>query len=214
MAVDYAKLTENLGRFYDFTDKVVLFVGAGGKQLLDSSIRTRKLIAIDQDVESLRELKTKLAAKGMPTSVDIVGSSFEDVTLCGDVVYFEFCLHEMADPQKVLSQARTLAPDIVVLDHLPGSDWVFYAAEEDEVRRSAEAIERFGVLRRETFCTEQRFRDPAELLAKVSGQGAVATQRAQCFAGAANIIIPMGYELALLSSHANVGQSLWASRRI
>jgi len=35
MAMDYGKLTENLGRFYDFTDKVVLFVGAGGRQLLD-----------------------------------------------------------------------------------------------------------------------------------------------------------------------------------
>ena len=198
MATDYHQLTENLCRFYDFSGKTVLFVGAGGRQLLDASIKTRKLIAIDQDVEALRELKTNVAAKGMQDCVDIVGSRLEEVALRGDVVYFEFCLHEMDDPQKALTHARTLAPDIVVFDHLPGSDWVFHAAEEDKVRRSAEAMERFGVRRRETFCTEQRFRYYAELLAKVAGQGMIASHRAQRFAGATNIAIPMSYELALV----------------
>jgi precorrin-6B methylase 2 len=198
LAADYGQLTRNLNRFCDFTGKVVLFVGAGGRQLLDPSIRTRKLIAIDQDVEALSQLKTNVAAKGMQGCVDIVGSSFEEVALRGDVVYFEFCLHEMEDPQKALFHARTLAQDIIVFDHLPGSDWVFHAAEEDKVRRSAEAMERFGVRRRETFCTEQRFRDHAELLVKVAGQGAIARQRAQRFAGTTNIAIPMSYELALL----------------
>jgi hypothetical protein len=198
LAVDYGKLTENLSSFYDFTDKIVLFVGAGGRQLFDPAIRVKKLIAIDQDVEALRELKTNVAARGMQNSVDVIGSSFEDVTLSGDVVYFEFCLHEMVDPLKALTHARALAPDIVVFDHSPGSDWVFHAAEEDKVRCSAEAMKHFGLRRRSTFRTEQRFQDHAELLAKVSGQGAMAIQRAQRFAGVANIVIPMSYELALL----------------
>ena len=98
MATDYRKLTENLSCFYDFTDKVVLFVGAGGRQLLDPDIKTRKLIAIDKNVEALKELHAAIAAKGKQDAVEIVGASFEDVTLSGDVVYFEFCLHEMADP--------------------------------------------------------------------------------------------------------------------
>jgi len=191
LAADYGQMTENLRCFYDFTDKIVLFVGAGGRQLLDLSIRTRKVIAIDENVQSLSELKSK-------NSVEVVGSRFEDVALRGDVVYFEFCLHEMDDPGKALCHARTLAPDIVVYDHAPGSEWVFYGDEEEEVRRSAEAMERFGVRRRETLRTEQRFRDHAELLAKVSPQGAIAIQRAQRFAGAMNIVIPMSYELALL----------------
>jgi len=66
-------------------------------------IRTKKLIAIDQDVEALRELKANVAAKGMQNCADIVGSSFEEVALRGDVVYFEFCMHEMDAPQKALS---------------------------------------------------------------------------------------------------------------
>lgn len=198
LATNYGKLTENLHRFYEFTGKVVLFVGAGGRQLLDPSIGAKKLIAIDENAQSLRELEANIAAKGMQNSVEVVGSSFEDVTAYGDVVYFEFCLHEMDDPQQALSHARALAPDIVVFDHLPGSEWVFHAAEEDKVCRSAEAMDRFGVRRRETFRTEQRFLNYDELLAKVSVQGTTAIHRAQRFAGAMNIIIPMTYELALL----------------
>ena len=62
LATDYAKLTENLSRFYDFTEKEVLFIGAAGRQLLDPSMRTRKLIAIDKDAEALQELKAKIVS--------------------------------------------------------------------------------------------------------------------------------------------------------
>ena len=198
LATDYAQLTKNLLRFYDFTNKVVLFVGAGGRQLLDPSAGTKKLIAIDQDVEALRELAANVAAKGIQESVEVVGGKFEDVALSGDVVYFEFCLHEMADPQKALTHAKNLARDIVVFDHSPDSEWIFYGAEEDKVRSSTQAMERFGLLRHERFHAEQRFEDYAELLAKVSGQGPIAIQRTQRFTCAANIVIPMRYELNLL----------------
>jgi len=122
LATDYAKLSENLSRFYDFTGKVVLFVGAGGRQLLDPAAPVRKLIAIDKDVEALRELEEYLVAKGLQDSVEVIGASFEEVAVHGDVVYFEFCLHEMADPEKALMHAKSLAPDIVVYDHSPGSE--------------------------------------------------------------------------------------------
>jgi len=198
VATDYAKLTENLLRFYDFTGKVVLFVGAGGKQLLGPSAGTKKLIAIDQDVEALRELAATVAEKGMQESVEVVGSRFEDVAQSGDAVYFEFCLHEMADPEKALTHAKNLAPDVVVFDHSPGSEWIYYGAEEDKVQCGAQAMERFGVRRRERFHAEQKFENYAELLAKVSPQGPIAIERAQQFAGATNIVIPMDYELNLL----------------
>ena len=50
-------------------------------------------------------------AKGLQDSVEVVGSKFEDVALSGDVAYFEFCLHEMADPNAALTHAKDLAPD-------------------------------------------------------------------------------------------------------
>ena len=198
MATDYAKLTANLSRFYDFTDKEVLFIGAAGRQLLDPDTRTRKLIAIDKDVETLKDLKAKIVAQGLQDSVSVVGASFEDVTLHGDVVYFEFCLHEMDDPEKALMHAKSLAPDIVVYDHSPGSEWIYHGAEEDKVSRSFAAMEHFGIRRRQTFHAEQRFSNYAELLAKVSPEGPLAVERAQRFAGAVDIVIPMSYELNLL----------------
>ncbi len=134
----------------------------------------------------------------MQDRVELVRARFEDVTSPADVVYFEFCLHEMADPQVALSRARTLAPDIVVYDHSPDSDWSFHSAEDEKVRRSAAAIERFGIRRRERFCVEQRFPSYVELIAKLSALGPMAVQRAQRFAGAANIVIPMPCDLLLL----------------
>jgi hypothetical protein len=198
LAADYNELTATLRCFYDFTSKIVLFVGPGGRQFLDPSIITKKLIRIDRNVKNLGELKKNLTAKGMRDSVEVVGADFEDVTLSGDVVYFEFCLHEIIDPQKALAHARALAPDVVVFDHLFGSDWAYYAAEEEKVRRSAEAMKRFGIRRRETFRTAQRFKDHVELLANVAEQGPLAIQRVQIFAGSTNIAIPMTCELALL----------------
>jgi predicted RNA methylase len=198
MAVDLQVLTANLVRFYDFRGKTVLFVGAGGRQLLDPSAGTRKLIAIDRDVKSLQELKANIVARGWQNSMEVVASNFEDVSLSGDVVYFEFCLHEMNDPQKSLSHARTLASDIVVYDHSPASEWIFYGAEEDKVARSAAVMERFGIRRRAAFHAEQRFPDYTDLLARLAGQGELAMQRAQRFAGATSIAIPMDYEVLLL----------------
>jgi hypothetical protein len=198
LATDYAKLTENLCRFYDFTDKVVLFIGAAGRQLLSPAARTRKLIAIDKDVDALRELKANVAAQGLEESVEVLGASFEQVTSRGDAVYFEFCLHEMEDPERALVHAKSLAPDIVVYDHSPGSEWIYYGAEEDKVPRSAAVMERFGIRRRQTFEAEQRFGNYSEFLLKVSPQGPLAIDRAQRFVDATNIVIPMSYELNLL----------------
>ena len=118
--------------------------------------------------------------------------------LAGDVVFSKFCLHEMADPTKALDHARTLAPDLVVYDHSPGSEWIYLGAEDVPVLRSAAAMERFGIRRQERFLAEQRFRTFEELMAKMTPQGQVAIQRIQRFSGAKDIVIPMAYELVLL----------------
>ena len=198
LATDYAQLAKNLLRFYDFTNKVVLFVGAGGRQLLDPSAGTKKLIAIDQDVEALRELAANVAAKGIQGSMEVVGSKFEDVALSAMWSISNFVCTRWPIPRRRLPTPRIWHATPVVFDHSPDSEWIFYGAEEDKVRSSTQAMERFGLKGRERFHTEQRFEDYAELLAKVSAQGPTAIQRAQRFAGATNIVIPMRYELNLL----------------
>ena len=197
MSTDFALLVANLRRFYDFTGKEVLFVGAGGGQLLDPAVRPARGIAIDPDREALEVLRRKVAALRLD-SFEYLASPFDEVTRRGDVVYFEFCLHEMANPAHALTHARTLAPEVVVFDHAAGSPWVYYAAEDEMIRRSSEAIQRFGVRRSFDFSAQQEFKDHAELLAKLAPQGSAAVARAAEFAGRANIVIPMPCMLALL----------------
>jgi SAM-dependent methyltransferase len=191
MAADYAKLAENLRSFYDFGDKVVLVVGAGGGKLFDPTVKPKKLIAIDRDPEALKQLEAKVTAAGGQDGVEYVAADFETVQTPGDVVYFEFCLHEMPDPEQALVHARELATDVVVLDHASDSQWPFYAAEDEKVHRSSEALKHLATRRCAAFCSEQRFKDYAELLIKLTPQGPVATQRAERFAGSTNIVIPM-----------------------
>ncbi len=198
MAADYARMSADLCRFYDFSGKVVLFIGAAGRQLLDPSMPVKKLIAIDKDAVALEVLRTDIAAKGLQDSVEVIGGDFEEVTAHGDAVYFEFCLHEMDDPARALRHAKSLASDIVVYDHSAGSEWIFYGAEEDKVARSLAALQHFGIRRRLTFEGEQRFASDDELLAKVALQGPLAVERARHFAGAQDIVIPFPYELNLL----------------
>src|SRR5215472_5122338 len=187
-----------LGEFYDFAGKVVLLVVGGHMQLLDPSSEIRKLIAVDKDRAALEEFEKKIAADGQQSSVEVIHGEFEKVTLHGDVVYFEFCLHEMADPFFSLKHAKTLAPEVVVFDHSPASEWVFYGAEEDQVRRSSLAVKDFGIQRHSSFVTGQRFGEYSELVSKMSAQGPLAFQRIERYSGATNFVIPMVCELALL----------------
>lgn len=198
MAADNAMLSRHLHRFYDFSAKVVLFVGAGGGGLFDPSVRPQKWIAIDRDAEALELLRQKIAVQPNPAPTEFIAAPFETVQIPGDVVYFEFCLHEFHDPQQALAHARTLAKDIVVFDHAPGSLWSFYAVEDELVRRSSDAVSRAGVRHCSAFRTEQRFPSYEELSAKLAPQGLAALARIANFAKERDITIPMDCLLVLL----------------
>jgi tRNA A58 N-methylase Trm61 len=199
MAADYKQMMQNLREFYDFSGKEVLAVGAGGGQLVELGRGTRKFTAIDNDPAAIRQLEARLAAHGLQDQVEIVNADFFKTSLHGDVVYFEFCLHEMDDPENALRHASTLAPDVLIFDHLPDSPWAFHAAEEDKVRRSTDTLAHFDCVRHQTFRTEQHFPDHAQLLEKISPQGELAVDRARRFLGQTNIVIPMTYGLTLLA---------------
>jgi Methyltransferase domain len=198
MAADYKQMEHNLRQFYDFSGKVVLGVGAGNGPFTDLVCEAGKLIVIDNDPVAIRQWEARVVAAGLQGRVDVIQADFSATSAHGDVVYFEFCLHEMDDPSQALRHALTLAPEVLIFDHLPDSEWAFYGAEEEKVRRSTEALVNFNCRRRQDFRTEQRFHNYQELRDKVSSQGTVALQRAERYRGANEIAIPMTYGLSLL----------------
>ena len=198
MVVNRSELTANLTKFYDFGGKAALYVGAGGGQLLGPASGVIKLVAIDSDAKSLKGFRSEAKTKWVGIPVQFVPRSFESVLVRADVVYFEFCLHEMPNPIKALGHAHSLAPDIVVMDHLPQSEWIFYGAEETQVLRSYNAVESFGTRRREVYRTEQRFKDYQELATRLSEAGEESLQRSLRLKGAKDIKIQMDYGLFLL----------------
>jgi hypothetical protein len=147
--------------------------------------------------------EAKVIAEGLQDRVEVIHADFCETSPRGDVVYFEFCLHEMNDPRQALRHALTLAPEVLIFDHLPESEWAFHAAEEDKVRRSTDALADFACARHQAFRTEQRFPEYRQLLEKVSCQGEVALQRAERYRDSTGIAIPMTYGLSLLCGESH-----------
>jgi predicted RNA methylase len=198
MATDINQIIANLRGFYDFSAKTVIAVGAGGGQLAEFGRKARRVVAVDSDARALQQLEQALAAKGLTDLFALRLGDFHDLRERADVVIFEFCLHEMPDPLQAVAHARTLAADVVVADHAPGSAWAYCCAEDEKVRRSSAALGRLGPRAQAEFHAEQRFPDHAALAARVSAQGPVASERCHDFAGQTEIVIPMIYSLTLL----------------
>jgi hypothetical protein len=191
-------MVAELQAFFDFSGKVVILVGAGTGKFIEACRGAEHLIAVDREAEVLGQFEQAIRARGLQGKASVICSDFLDVTSRGDVVYFEFCLHEMEDPQEALRHARELAPEVLIFDHLPGSPWTYYTNEDEKVRRSTNAMLTCGVQRREIHQGAQRFRDDAELRAMLASGGPVCLERIAGFREKSDIVIPMRYGLALL----------------
>lgn len=200
MATDYALIIRNLLSFYDFNGKKMIAIGAGGGQFVSYGRAPRRIVAIDQDAAALSELREAVAKNNMNDKFEFVHGDFlsMDLPVRGDVVLFDFCLHEMADAALALTRAGRMAGDVVVLDHGRTSEWAYYVVEEEKVKRSWRTLERFGVAWHQEYSAEHKFKDHAELLAKVKVQGPTAIERIEKFKTQTDITIPLTYELALV----------------
>ena len=198
MVVDRAQLTTNLSEFYDFSGRSVLYVGAGRGQLLRPTSGVASVVAIDRDSESLDGFRRVATTEWKGIPIRFVPRMFETVNAKGDTVYFEFCMHYMEDPEWTLNHARSLAGDIVIMDHLPESEWVYYWAGEEAVRRSTRAIETFGVRRRKAVTVVQRFEDWQALATRLADEGEESRRRVLELEGAKDIRMRMDYCLYLL----------------
>jgi len=199
MAADIGAILQRLLAFFDFSGKSVLAVGAGGGQFAEYARPMRKVLAIDRDLAAMRQLQEAAMRLGLQDRFEYWTGDFADCERHGDVVLFEFCLHEMDDPAGAVAKATALAPEVVVIDHAPGSPWVYFTAEDEKVDRSWQALGRLQVTRKCCYTAEQRFGNYEELHAKVRTQGAESIRRIERFREKTNITIPMTYALALIA---------------
>lgn len=200
MATDIAAILRNLESFCDFADKSVLHVGAGGGQFIGYAAKARSVLAVDPDPAAVALLETAIRDLGLEDRLTVVQREFESVEARVDIVFFEFCLHEMDDPAAALLHARSVAPEILVLDHEPASPWAWYTCETEKAERSWASVRRGPIVRESTFEAVQRFRDYSELHAKIQPLGAPALARIRKFEGRRDIGIEMGYAVALLQA--------------
>jgi predicted RNA methylase len=198
VATDVADIVSRLTAFYDLTDRAIVAVGAGGGQLAEYARGAARVIAIDPDVAAMDRLRAAVDAKGLIDRYTFLRDDFLAVRPRGDVVLFEFCLHLLADPERALVHASQLAPDVVVLDHAPGSQWMWCAAEETGVAAAWTAVARRNVRRTLDVSATQRFRDFGELEAKLSAQPPASRERIERLRGQRDISIDMPYRLALI----------------
>jgi len=198
MVVNRDELTANLIKFYDFRGKSLLYTGCGLGQLLPPESRVSSVAAIDRDAKALKAFRDVAKTKWAGIPIRFFPRKFETVNVKGDVAYFEFCMHMMDDPKFTLEHARSLAKDIVILDHLPGSKWVYFWAGEEDVLRSTKTIESFGVKRTMKFMTEQRFEDGKALARRLDRVGKEAKRRILELKDAKDIRMRMDYGLYLL----------------
>lgn len=201
MATDIERIVETLLEFHDFSGRTVLAVGAGGGQLVDYGTPALRVIAVDKDAAAVERLLAAVRERGLADKFTVVHCDFLALRLRAavDIALFEFCLHEMPLPRRALAHARRLAREVVVIDHAPGSRWSWFAAEEQDVERCWTAVETFPIARRHDVFAFQRFRDFAELDARLARQGPLSQARIDALRGQAPVVIPMPYRLVLLA---------------
>lgn len=198
MAVDTARIVLDLLAFHDFTDRLVIAVGAGGGQLAEYGRVARQVLAVDCDAAALAPLAARVRQLGLEDRFVLRHADLLAVGDSADVVLFEFSLHEMPDPGVALDHAMRLAPAVVVLDHSPGSPWAYHVVEEDKVTAAWRAVMERRPSRVRHHRLPHRFSSHRQLLERVSPQGEEAIRRASRFRDQTDITIPVGYGLALL----------------
>lgn len=198
MAANVNEIIANLLSFYKFENQKIISVGAGGGQFIEYGRSSKQVVAIDNDREALNRLECNLRKAELLDKFTLVNSDFYLVKEVADVVVFEFCLHEMADAKLAVQHALTMAPNVLVNDHWPESEWAYIVDEREKVVNSWEALQGFAFKKIQRYDTFQFFHDYEELYQKVKVQGENSISRISRYKNKKDFTIPMSYAFALI----------------
>jgi hypothetical protein len=198
VATDIQKIVENLLAVYDFSGRTIIVVGGGGGQFIEYGRSARQILALDKDAGAIRKLRENLKKARLEDKFTPILGDFFEACLNGDGVLFEFCLHEMSDPEAALQRAQTMASDVIIIDHWPDFEWPYYTAEAEKVTRSWAALDSLPFKKKRKYDAVHFFCDYDELYRKVKDQGDLSLARIEKFRSQKNISIPMSYGIAVI----------------
>jgi hypothetical protein len=198
MATNIKEIIDNLLKFYEFDNQIIISVGAGGGQFIEYGRNSRNVFAVDNDESALKKLGKALQSVNLMDKFTLINADFCEIILKGDVVFFEFCLHEMKDTEMAINHALTLAPRILVSDHWPNSEWAYIVDEKEKVINSWETLKKYKLKKVQRYDTIQSFNDYEELFMKVKGQGENSIKRISGYKNKKDFTIPMSYGFALI----------------
>lgn len=193
MATDIKAIISNLYQFYNPDGKTIITVGAGGGQLIDYYKDAKLIYGIDTDQDAIEKLKIKIAENLLEEKYKCIHADFLSINQRGDVVLFEFSLHEMDDISKALDKGRKLASTVIIIDHSWQSKWIQYIDEAEKVERVRKYLEKERPKRIKSFHAKQYFSHYKELEEKVKSQGEKAINSIQEFKGKEKIEIDFEY---------------------
>jgi ubiquinone/menaquinone biosynthesis C-methylase UbiE len=193
MATDIQQVIGNVKKQYKMDNRVVITAGAGGGQFVDYYETAAHIYGIEKEETAMAMLKNKIEEKGLEGKYECIQSDYFDIEIKGDVVVFEFSLHEMNDIKKAMEKGKKIAQEILIIDHSWKSEWITYVDEVEKVERVKEYIDRNKPKKIEHFSGIQKFKDYNELKEKVKIQGKKALDSIEKFMGQKNIKIEFGY---------------------
>ena len=198
MATDIQKIIGNLLTVYDFSGRTIIVVGGGGGQFIEYGRSARQILALDNDAAAIQKLRENLKKAGLEDKFTPILGYFYEAYFNGDTVLFEFCLHEMSDPEAAVRRAQTMASDVIIIDHWPGSEWSYYTAEDEKVAASWASLESFSFRSGQKYDALHFFCDYDELRQRVKDQGDLSLGRIEKFRTQKDISIRMSYGIAVI----------------
>ena len=195
MATDIEIIVKNIRSVFDFKDKSVIQVGAGGGQLIGCAKDANSIIAVDNDPSAIEKLNIVVGKNKQFNNISIIEGTIDSINQNVDIVFFEFCLHEIDNPGFALNKAFEFAPQILVVDHHPDSEWAWITCETEKVTQSWIEVEKYYIIQKETYNAIQLFSDYLELYRRIEPLGKLAIERIQRFQSQKNISIKMQYTI-------------------
>ena len=196
MATDLSAIVARLRGFRDPAGLDVLAVGCGGGQLAGYLQEARTVTALDIDGEALERFHAAFRQVSGRTPDRCIVGGLEAWDGAADLVFLEFCLHEMPDPADAVQTAVQRAAEVLVADHYRGSPWALCTGEADKVERLWRALEGLHPAAFQSVEALQRFDDYEQLRGRVGGQGREAIEHIQRYRGERDLRIPMWWAMA------------------